>query len=90
MGAKLPPQQPDNTTQTIIILAETNLVRLVYYPQKEKVIMSLGSISLSFKPLLLQRIATQMMKASLQLDRLLPSTLSAYKAEQDPPPRVLH
>jgi hypothetical protein len=69
----------NQTTCEKVVLADAMGLRLIYCKDCNVVEFEIGAVSLRLCPDVVQRMANMLMKASLKLDRLVPSTSEVQK-----------
>ena len=65
-----------------IVLAEALGLRLIYCKECNVVEFEIGAVSLRLCPDVVQRMANMLMKASLKLDRLTPTSSEAHELSE--------
>ncbi|HLD09252.1 MAG TPA: hypothetical protein VJB68_04340 [Methylophilaceae bacterium] len=77
----------NQTTCEKIVLADAIGLRLIYCKDCNVVEFEIGAVSLRLCPDVVQRMANMLMKASLKLDRLTPTSSEVQKLTET---RVMH
>jgi len=77
----------NQTTCEKIVLANTMGLRLIYCKDCNVVEFEIGAVSLCLCPDVVQRMANMLMKASLKLDRLTPTSGEVQELTEK---RVIH